>query len=150
MNDNTNRGSYRTLDWDFRGATPPSSFYLALCTADTTPTKGTNTLGEMTEIAAGNGYTSGGYVVNRNGTDFPTILQDDVNNKAEVTMRDFGFTASGGTMPSSGNGIRYVVLTDDNASVGSREIIGMWDLGSDFVISDGQTLTFKAGKIERS
>ena len=57
----TNRGKYNFLAWLFRGVTPPTNFYVALVTSATAPTADTNTFSELTEIAAGNGYTTGGY-----------------------------------------------------------------------------------------
>ena len=137
----TNRGKYSVLDWAFRGATIPTNFYVALVTSATAPTADTNTLSQLTEITAGNGYTTGGYSLTPNGTDFDTLTEDDTTDKGILQIKDVAWTASGGNIPSAGNGARYAVLTDDNGTVGSRIIIAFWDLTSDRTVSDTQTLT---------
>lgn len=135
----TNRGAKNIFDIVFRGASAPANFYAAL--VKTTPTVDTNTLSELTEVAAGNGYTAGGIQLNRNTTDFPSLVENDTDNRAELLIRDLVWTASGGTLPSDGAGATYLVLTDANATLGSREVWGFWSLTSARVVSDGQTLT---------
>jgi len=137
----TNRGKYSVLGWAFRGATIPTNFYVALVTSATAPTADTNTLSQLTEITAGNGYTTGGYSLTPNGTDFDTLTEDDTTDKGILQIKDVAWTASGGNIPSAGNGARYAVLTDDNGTVGSRLILAFWDLTSDRTVSDTQTLT---------
>lgn len=139
----TNRGKYEALNWVFRGATIPTNFYIALVTSATAPTCDTDTLGQLTEIAAGNGYTSGGYQLTPNSTDFDVINEDDTNDLAKIQIKDVVWTASGGGIPDSGSGARYAVLTDDNATVGSRKVLAYWDLTSDRSVSDGQSLTLQ-------
>ena len=139
----TNKGKYRLLGWVFRGDTEPTNYYVALVTSATAPTADTNTLSDLTEIAAGNGYTTGGYQLTPGSSDFDMHSEDDTNDKALVQIKDVSWTASGGNLPSSGSGARYAVLTDDNATVGNREVLAYWDLGSDRTISDGQTLTLQ-------
>jgi len=92
----TNKGKYRALDIVFRGATPPTNFYLGLVTSATTPTADTNTLGGLTEIANGNGYTTGGYSLSRNSTDFDVLTEDDTLDEAILKVKDVVWTASGG------------------------------------------------------
>lgn len=139
----TNRGKNTINDVFFTGATPPTNFYVAIVTSATAPTADTNTLGELTEIAAGNGYTTGGYQLDRNDTDFDSLVENDTNDRSELQILDVTWTASGGSIPNSGNGARYAVLTDDNATVGSRIVITYWDLVSDRTVSDGQDLTLQ-------
>jgi len=139
----TNRGKYNTLAEKYRAATPPTNYYVALVTSAVAPGADHNTLSELTEIAANNGYTSGGYSLARNATDFDVLTEDDVNDRALVQIKDVVWTASGGPIPASGSGARYAVLTDDNVTVGSREIDAYWDLASDRSVSDGQTLTLQ-------
>src|SRR5690606_19283105 len=103
----------------------------------------TDTLDDLDEIAAGNGYTSGGIQINRDSTDFDTWTEDDVNDRAIIQLKDLVWTASGGTLPASGNGARYAVLTDDDETVADREVYAFWDLGSERTVSDGQTLTLQ-------
>jgi hypothetical protein len=146
----TNKGKYRILDMAFRNGTEPTSFYVALVTSAAAPTADTNTLGDLTQIAAGNGYTSGGLAVARNATDFDTLTEDDTNDRGDLQIKDLTWTASGGSIPGSGNGARYAVLTDDNGTVNSREVYAYWDLTSDRSVSTGQTLTLQNLEIRLS
>ncbi len=139
----TNRGKYDILDWVFRGATLPTNMYVALVTSVVAPTPDINTLSELTEITAGNGYTTGGYLLALNSTDFDVLIEDDTNDRGDIQVKDVTWTASGGNIPASGSGARYAVLTDDNVTIGSREILGYWDLTSDRTVSDGQDLTLQ-------
>lgn len=139
----TNKGKYKLLDWVFRGTALPTNFYVALITSAVAPTVDTNTFSELTEIAAGNGYTAGGISLTKNSTDFDTLTEDDSGDKGLVQIKDLVWTASGGTLPGSGNGARYAILTDDNATQGSRLVIAWWDLVSDRSVSTGQTLTLQ-------
>lgn len=139
----TNKGVRRLLGWVFRGETLPTNFYVALVTSAAAPSADTNTLSDLTQIAAGNGYTSGGFSLSKNSTDFDTLTENDTNDRAELQIKDVQWTASGGSLPASGNGARYAVLTDDNATVGSREVLAYWDLASDRSVSVGQSLTLQ-------
>jgi hypothetical protein len=136
----TNRGKFRNLGVYYRGVTPPTNFYIALVTSAVAPNPDTNTFGELTQIAAGNGYTSGGIQLARNSTDFDVLTEDDVNDRALVQLKDIVWTATGGNIPASGAGARYAILTDDNAVLANREVINYWDLGADRVVSDTQQL----------
>ena len=137
----TNKFAFRALGWVFNGVALPTNFYIALCTDATAPTVDTNTLSDLTQIAAGNGYTTGGIILAKNATDFPSLTEDDTNNWGQVELKDIVWTASGGTLPASGNGARYAVITDDNVTVGSREVYVAYDLGSSISIPSGSTLT---------
>ena len=139
----TNKGKWRVLGWTFRGDTIPTNFYIALVTSATAPTQDINTLSELTQIATGNGYSDGGYQLTPGATDFDTHTEDDSGDRGLIQIKDVVWTASGGNIPSSGNGARYAVLTDDNGTVGNREILVYWDLTSDRTVSDGQTLTLQ-------
>ena len=128
----TNRGKFLLFDWVFGGEPLPDNFYVALVTADTVPTVDTNTLDELTEIADGNGYTEGGYELTPGDTDFDVFTEDDTNDRALVQLKDLVWTATGGTIPDSGNGARYAVLTDSTGesgeTIGDRQIIAIWDM----------------------
>lgn len=139
----TNKGARYALGVWLRGETIDTNTYLALCTSATAPTVDTNTLGQLTEIASGNGYTSGGYQLTHNSTDFDTITENDTDDRADVQLKDIVWTASGGSIPASGDGARYLVWTDDNGTVSSREVYAWWDLSSDRSVSDGQPFTME-------
>lgn len=138
----TNKGKFRLLE-TLAGTALPANFNVALVTDAAAPTPDTNTLSELTEIAAGNGYTSGGISVALNTTDFDVRTEDDANDRALVQIKDLVWTAAGGNLPGSGAGARYAVLTDANATVGDREIWAYWDLLTDIVVSDTQALTLQ-------
>jgi len=139
----TNRGKYLMLGYVFRGTTLPTNFYVALVTSAVAPAQDHNTLSQLTEIAAGNGYTTGGYQLTPGTTDFDVQTENDTSDLALVQIKDVIWTASGGSIPSSGGGARYAVLTDNNVTVGSRQIIAYWSLGSNRTVSSGQTLTLQ-------
>lgn len=143
----TNRGKYKLLGYAFRGTAVPTNYYFALVTSAVAPGPDTDTLSQLTEIAAGNGYTSGGQQLAPGATDFDVYTEDDVNDRALVQLKDIVFTASGGPIPASGNGARYAVLTDDNVTVGSREVHDYWDLAADRTVSDTQQLVIQDAEI---
>ena len=137
----TNKGKFHILGHAFVNITVPTNYYVALVTSAVAPTADHNTLGQLTEIAAGNGYISGGISLTPGATDFDVHSEDDANDRGLVQIKDLVWTASGGDLPGSGDGARYAILTDDNATVANREIYGYFDLTSDRSVSDGQTLT---------
>lgn len=137
----TNRGKKLLLDYYFRrqGALP-TNFYIVLVTSATAPSPDTNLLSDLTEIAAGNGYTSGGIQITPNTTDFDSLTEDDSNDRAAMLIKDIVWTASGGALPASGGGARYAALTTDEATVGNRQVILYWDLVSDRSVANGVQL----------
>lgn len=139
----TNKGKYHLLNIVFVNATEKTNYYVALVTSATAPTADTNTLGQMTEIAAGNGYTTGGYQLTPGATDFDTIAEDDGNDKGLVKIKDVVWTASGGSIPSSGGGARYAILTDDNGTVANREVYAYWNLTADRSVGIGGVFTLQ-------
>lgn len=139
----TNKGKMSILDAYFRNSGAPTNFYIALVTSATAPTADTNLMSDLTQIATGNGYTDGGFQLTKNSTDFDVLNEDDTNDRGDIQVKDVVWTASGGSIPASGSGARYAVMTDDNATVASREIYAYWDLVSDRSVSDGQTLTLQ-------
>ena len=145
----TNRGKKKILDYYFRRqGTLPTNFYIALVTSAQAPGPDTNLLSDLTQIAAGNGYISGGIQISPNTTDFDTMTEDDVADKGILQINDIVWTASGGALPASGNGARYAVLTDDNGTVGNREVLFYWDLVSDRSVSSGVQLSLKDLEIQ--
>lgn len=136
----TDKGFTQVLDIALRGATAPTNLYVALVTSATAPTNATNTLSQLTEIAAGNGYTTGGFQLSLNSTDFDVLTEAD---PVVLQIKDVAWTASGGPIPSSGDGASYAVLTDDNGTVGSREIWAWWDLTTARSVTDTNALTLQ-------
>jgi len=139
----TNRGKFLMLDWVFHVQAMPTNFYVVLVTSAVAPTVDINTLGELTEIAAGNGYTTGGYQLTPGATDFDVMTEDDTGDKALVQIKDIVWTASGGSIPDSGDGARYAILTDDNGTIANRQVIAAWDLVSDRSCTDTHSITLE-------
>lgn len=141
----TNRGKKAALAAFTRGtAISGSSFRLVLCTAANTPTVDTNTMSELTEIAAGNGYTSGGFTIAQSAVGWPGLTEDDVNDKAVAEALSVTWTASGGSLPPSGTGARWAVLTDANGTLGSREVFAFFDLSTARTLTVGSTMEIVA------
>lgn len=138
----TNRGKYLALSRLFRGGTIPTAYYVALVRSTVAPAADINTLSELTQLSTSTGYTSGGISLTPGATDFDVLTEDDANDRGLVQIKDLVWTASGGNL-DSGAGARYAVLTDDNATEGSRTVEEYWDLTSDRNVSDGQTLTLQ-------
>lgn len=144
MAGHTNRGLFNILGVVFRAnSISGSAFAVFLALAADAPTADDNVKTDVSEIATGNGYTAGGINVARNSTDWDVHTEDDANDRAFIQIKDLVWTAAGGSIPSSGLGARYALLTDQNATVASREIWAFWDLTSDRTISDTQTLTLQ-------
>jgi hypothetical protein len=139
----TNRGLYLMVQAFLRNSGAPTTFYLALLTDDTPPTRATDLMSDASQIAVGNGYSGGGTAVARNSTDWDTLTEDDGLNQIRALMKDITFTASGGDIPASGNPIRWIALTDDNATVADRQIIACWKLPGGVTVPSGQDLTIQ-------
>lgn len=144
----TNKGKYKLLGWALRAETPPTNLFMALFTSAVAPGPDTNTKGQLTEIAAGNGYTAGGIQLSRNSTDFDVWTEDDANDRGLLQLKDLTWTAAGGPIPASGSGARHAALTDDNGTQGSREIYHYFDLTSDRTVTDTQDLTLQDTEIQ--
>lgn len=146
----TNKGKMRSLELafpnEFNGAARnTNTFYIALVTSATAPTEDINTFSELTEIVpdTGGGYVTGGAVLQSNSTDWDTIYEDDATDFGYVRAKDVAWTAVTSSLPASGSGARYAVLLGYHLTVGSREVLGWWDLDSDRSVSVGQTLTLQ-------
>ena len=87
-----------------------------------------NQLSDITQIANGNGYTTGGSTAaNQSYT--------QTGGVAKLVADDVVFTAAGGTIGP----FRYAVLYDDTAT--NDETIGHWDYGSAITLQIGDTFT---------
>ena len=124
----TNRGKFLLLSWAFPRVAFPTNYYVALVTDAIAPTVDMNTLGQLTQIATGNGYVDGGYELTPNDTDFDVTTEDDALDKALCQIKDIIWTAVAGPIPSAGDGARYAILTDDNGTIANRQVIHAWDL----------------------
>lgn len=142
MSGTTDRGKYLLLKYAFDGETVPTTYRLILCTDDDTPTKASNTLADVTEIASGSGYDSGGKAL---ATSDATVTEVDGTIGAKVVFSDQTWSATG-TFPSSGTGARWAVITDGTTS--SDNILAYFSLGSNQTLTSGQSLTLQSIEID--
>jgi len=85
---------------------------------------------DLTEIAAGNGYSAGGTVINITGS-------VQTSGTYKLTGDDVVYTAAGGSIGP----LRYAVLYDDTPSAPAKPLIGWFDYGSSITLLNGETLT---------
>jgi hypothetical protein len=107
------------IDWD------ANTFKVML--TNTAPVATQDTFDDLTEIAAGSGYTARGTAT--------TITVTRSSGTTKVAGSDVVFTASGGSIGP----FRYATLYDDTAS--SDQLIGFWDYGSSITLADGESFT---------
>ena len=142
----TDRGKMWMVAWAFQDSTAFDTLFIMLCEDGVTPDKDTETFATLDPIPTGNGYQStGGIGANEGylipGTDFNTITEDD--GYAYIRFRDIVWTAAGGPIPASGDGARWAVLTDNNTTIDSREVLAWFDLTSERSVTVGNTLTLQ-------
>jgi hypothetical protein len=90
----------------------------------------TNTIrGNLSEIAGGNGYTTGG-----NTTTISTSAVSGTTSK--VTASDVTFTAAGGAIAN----FRYAVLYNDTPTSPVDPLIAWFDYGTTVTLNDGEQL----------
>lgn len=96
---------------------------------NTAPTAATDDqLADITQVANGNGYTTG-------GTAATTSSSAQTSGTYKLVLADVVFTASGGSIGP----FQYVVLYNDTAA--GDELIGYWDYGSAVTLADTETFT---------
>lgn len=82
---------------------------------------------DITEIAAGGGYTAG-------GTQAVITTSLQALGLYKLVLADVVFTSSATIGP-----FRYAVLYNDTAA--SKELIGWWDYGTNLTLNAGETFT---------
>src|SRR3954466_8863735 len=93
-----------------------------------------NVLGDLTQIAGSNGYTTGGSDITFNST--------RSGGTVTAIATDVVWTASGGNLGASTTG-RYVTIYDDTSALDN--LWAYWDYTSTFTIATGETLTLDFG-----
>lgn len=98
---------------------------------NTAPTASNAVFGDLTEIAAGNGYTAGG-----NAAAITSWSQ--TSGTAKLILADPAtWTASGGSIGP----FRYAVLYNSTPTSPLKPLIGYWDYGSSVTLAAGETFT---------
>jgi hypothetical protein len=85
---------------------------------------------DLTEIAAGNGYTAG-------GTAATVSSSAQTTGTYKLVLADVVFTAAGGSIGA----FRYAVLYNDTPTSPADPLIGWWDYGSSITLADTETFT---------
>jgi hypothetical protein len=100
---------------------------------NTAPVAANAVKADLTEIAAGNGYTAG-------GTDAACTYSQTAGT-GTLGGTDIVFTASGGTIGP----FRYAVLYNDTPTSPADPLIGWWDYGSSITLQIAETFTVDFG-----
>lgn len=100
---------------------------LKVALTNTAPTAADDELADITQVANGNGYTTGG-----TATTISSSAQTSGTYKLVIT--DVVFTASGSFGP-----FRYAVLYSDTST--NDKLILWWDYGSGITMQSGDTFT---------
>ena len=103
---------------------------LKVALSNTAPVATNTILANITQIAAGNGYTTGGNAVT-------TTSGTQTTGTYKLILVDNVFTASGGAIAT----FRYVVLYNDTPVGPVDPLIGWYDNGSTVDLADGETFT---------
>ena|SRR3990167_1232764 len=85
---------------------------------------------DLTEIAAGNGYTAG-------GTAIATVTLSRASGTTKITLTDVVFTATGGTMAT----FQYAVVYNDTPTTPADPLMCWYDYGSAIILLVGETFT---------
>jgi hypothetical protein len=83
---------------------------------------------DLTEIAAGNGYSAGGVTVAQSSS-------AQSSGTYKLVIADATFTASGGSIAA----FRYAVLYNSTAAAGN--LISWWDYGATITVTNGNSFT---------
>ncbi|MCR4301867.1 MAG: hypothetical protein NUV51_09675, partial [Sulfuricaulis sp.] len=105
-----------------------ATFKIAL--TNSAPVATNTVLANITQIANGNGYTTGGSTV-------PNTALSETSGTATFVGDAVTFTASGSSMAA----FQYAVIYNDTAT--NDELVGWWDYGSALTLAVGETFTVK-------
>jgi hypothetical protein len=101
---------------------------LKIMLTDTAPVASNTIKSNLTEIAAGNGYTAGGVAAG-------FVSGSDSAGTYKLILSPVSWTASGGAISQ----FRYAVLYNSTAASGN--LIGWWDYGAEVNLTNGNTFT---------
>jgi hypothetical protein len=100
---------------------------LKVALTNTAPIASNTILANLTQVANGNGYTTG-------GSQAAITTSEQTSGTYKLVLVDVVFTATGAVGP-----FRYAVLYNDTAA--SDQLIGWWDYGSSITLAKGDTFT---------
>lgn len=96
----------------------------------TAPVATNSVLADLTQIGAGNGYTTGGFTLD-------TVTLTETTGTAKVTIADEVITASGGSMAA----FRYLDVYNDTPTSPADPLVFFLDYGSSLTLATGESLT---------
>lgn len=108
-----------------------SSHVFKIMLTNTAPSAANTVKANITEIAAGNGYTAGGPATT------PTI--SSAAGVATINGTQAIITASGGSIGP----FRYAVLYNDTQASPAKPLVSYIDYGASQTLNDGESLTVK-------
>ncbi len=106
-----------------------NTFKVAL--TNTLPVAANTVLADITQIASGGGYTTGGETT--------TITVSEASGTTTVSGTEVQWTGSGGGMAT----FRYAVLYNDSSTSPADALIAWFDYGSGVTVAAGETFTLK-------
>ena len=106
---------------------------LKVMLTNTAPLATNSVKADLTEIAAGSGYTAG-------GTQATISSSAQTTGTYKLVLADVVFTASGGSIGP----FRYAVLYNDTPTSPADALIGWWDYGTSITLASGETFTWDA------
>jgi hypothetical protein len=106
---------------------------LKVMLTNTAPVATNSVRANLTEIAAGNGYTAGGIAAS-------ITSSGQTSGTYKLVLGDVVITASGGSIGP----FRYAVLYNDTPTSPADPLIGYWDYGSALTLANGESITWDA------
>lgn len=103
---------------------------LKVMLTNTAPVATNSVKADLTEIAAGNGYTAG-------GTAATISSSSQTSGTYKLVLADVVFTASGGAIGP----FRYWVLYNDTPTSPADPLIGFWDYGAAITLQNTEAFT---------
>jgi hypothetical protein len=104
--------------------------------SNTLPNSATDAIkSDITEIANGNGYSTGGVQV--------SITMENIAGNIKITIPDVIITASGGTMAE----FQYAIFYNDTPTNPLDPLIAWWDHGVPINLLDTQSVTLDSDQV---
>jgi hypothetical protein len=103
---------------------------LKIVLTDTAPVAANSVRANLTEVANGNGYITGGIAATVSSS-------GQTSGTYKLVLGDVTITAAGGAIGP----FRYLVLVDDTPTSPADPLVGWWDYGSSITLADGESIT---------